>query len=59
MVNIVVIKLNNFLKSDEFCFMYTLSRKRCEIIKRYHSDRDAYRSYISALLIRYILCNRF
>lgn len=53
MAKIIIIKLNNFCNVNEFKFLDFLSNERCELIYRYRSYKDAYRSYIGALLIRY------
>lgn len=58
MADITVIKLNNYCKIDEFQFLNLLSNQRREIIYKYKSYKDAYRSYIGALLIRYVVCER-
>lgn len=58
MAQITVVKLNDFCNTDKFEFLNFLPRPRRELIHRYKSHKDAYRSYVGALLIRYVVCKQ-
>lgn len=57
MADVMVIKLKNFCSRKEFQLLDKISEQRRRLIYSYYKEEDAYRSYISALLVRYILCN--